>query len=74
MLKLGAHGALSLHEGAVDEVPADPVRAVGTVGAGDAYLAALVTGQDTKACLDASARMGALVCAAVGRACSYRPA
>lgn len=70
VLKLGAHGAMSLRDGAIDEVPAYPVRAVDTVGAGDAFvgafLAVLVTGQDAKACLDAGARLGALVCAAPG--------
>lgn len=70
VLKLGAHGALSRRDDAIDEVPAYPVRVVDTVGAGDAfvgaYLATLVTGQDAKACLDAGARMGALVCATPG--------
>ena len=61
---------MSWRDGAIDEVPAHPVQAVDTVGAGDAfvgaYLAGLVTGLDAKACLDAGARMGALVCAAPG--------
>ncbi len=70
VLKLGRHGALALRDGALDETLAYPVRVVDTVGAGDAfvgaYLATLVTGGDVKACLDAGARMGALVCAAPG--------
>ena len=70
VLKLGRHGALARRDGAIDEVPAYPVTVVDTVGAGDAfvgaYLATLVRGQDVKACLDAGARMGALVCAAPG--------
>ena len=70
VVKLGEHGALSLRDGVVDEVPAHPVTVVDTVGAGDAfvggYLAALVLGQHTKKCPETGARLGASVCAARG--------
>jgi 2-dehydro-3-deoxygluconokinase len=43
---------------------------VDTIGAGDAfvggYLAALVSGQHTKGCLETGARLGALACGARG--------
>jgi 2-dehydro-3-deoxygluconokinase len=70
VVKLGEHGALALRDGTVEEVPAYPVDVLDTVGAGDAfvggYLAALVTGQPTKGCLETGARFGALVCGARG--------
>jgi len=70
VVKLGEHGALALRDGTVEEVPAYPVDVLDTVGAGDAfvggYLAALVTGQPTKGCLETGARLGALVCGARG--------
>jgi 2-dehydro-3-deoxygluconokinase len=70
VVKLGEHGALAHLGGDVTEVPAFPVTVVDSVGAGDAfvggYLGSLVAGEDSKACLEMGARLGALVCGAAG--------
>jgi 2-dehydro-3-deoxygluconokinase len=70
VIKLGEHGALTRQAGGYTEVPAFPVAVVDSVGAGDAfvggYLGSLVTGQDTRSCLEMGARLGALVCGVSG--------
>jgi 2-dehydro-3-deoxygluconokinase len=70
VVKLGEHGALARRAGEVTEVPAFPVTVVDSVGAGDAfvggYLGSLVSGADTKVCLEMGARLGALVCGVPG--------
>lgn len=71
VVKLGAAGATAhTEDGSSLHVPARPVRAVDTVGAGDAfvagYLSALLDGLDTAARLDRAVTTGAFAVASRG--------
>jgi 2-dehydro-3-deoxygluconokinase len=63
VVKRGRHGATARIDGAVIDVPAVPVAAVDTVGAGDAfvagYLASRLTGRDVQERLSTAAVTGA---------------
>jgi 2-dehydro-3-deoxygluconokinase len=64
VVKRGRHGATALIDGVLIEVPAVPVHAVDSVGAGDAfvagYLAGRLTGRDVRERLQTAAVTGAL--------------
>jgi 2-dehydro-3-deoxygluconokinase len=64
VVKRGKHGATALIDGALIDVPAVPVQAVDSVGAGDAfvagYLACRLTGRDAQERLATAAVAGAL--------------
>ena len=64
VVKRGKHGATALIDGALIDVPAVPVQAVDSVGAGDAfvagYLACRLTGRDAQERLSTAAVAGAL--------------
>lgn len=70
VVKLGADGCHALIDGEAVDVPAIPVDAVDTVGAGDAfvagYLAELLAGSLPRARLDVAVRAGAFACLGVG--------
>ena len=65
VIKLGRHGATARIEGELIEVPAVPVQAIDTVGAGDAfvagYLASRLLGRDVENRLATAAVAGAFV-------------
>ena len=56
VVTLGASGAVAACAGGVVEVPACPVEVVDTVGAGDAYMSALLAGLHDRHLLGAVAR------------------
>jgi 2-dehydro-3-deoxygluconokinase len=70
VVKRGADGAVAVVDGAVHEVPALPVQAVDSVGAGDAfvagYLAELLAGSGPAECLRTAAACGAFAVTAPG--------
>lgn len=63
VIKLGKQGCQAWHSGHCQAVPGVKVRAIDSTGAGDAFnggfLAALLSGQDLKACLQLGNRIGA---------------
>jgi 2-dehydro-3-deoxygluconokinase len=65
VIKLGRRGATARIEGQLIEVPAVPVQAIDTVGAGDAfvagYLASRLLGRDVRDRLATAAVAGAFV-------------
>ncbi len=66
----GARGSLILHGDEISEVPAEPVKVQDTVGAGDSYTAAIVTGLLKSLPLDelnrAACRIAEYVCTQPG--------
>lgn len=70
VVKLGAGGAVCHTIRGAVHLPARSVRAVDTVGAGDAfvagYLSGLLDGEDTTACLDRAVTTGAFAVATTG--------
>lgn len=70
VVKLGADGAVCHTARGAVHLPARAVRAVDTVGAGDAfvagYLSGLLDGADTTACLDRAVTTGAFAVASAG--------
>lgn len=66
----GKHGALLLWDGKLYENEGYPVEVADTVGAGDSFLAALITslltGKEPQAAIDFACAVGALVAAAPG--------
>ena len=58
VVTLGAAGAVAACAAGVVEVPAFPVEVVDTVGAGDAYMSALIAGLHDRDLLGAAARAG----------------
>ena len=70
VLKLGAAGCLALVDGNEHQVPAVPVDAVDTVGAGDAfvagYLSELMRGEPAATRLATAVRCGAFSCLTPG--------
>lgn len=64
VIKLGAKGAAAIRGGAVEFVPAFPVEAVDTTGAGDSFAAGFVYGwlkrRTLRECLELGAACGAL--------------
>ncbi|WP_255951523.1 sugar kinase [Streptomyces odontomachi] len=70
VVKLGADGAVCHTSHGAVRLPARSVRAVDTVGAGDAfvagYLSGLLDGEDTTACLDRAVTTGAFAVASAG--------
>jgi fructokinase len=74
----GAEGAFLLHEGLTYAHPGYPAEVRDTVGAGDAFLAALLAGlfrgDPPEAALDAANRLGALVASHLGALPDYDPA
>jgi 5-dehydro-2-deoxygluconokinase len=72
VLKRGERGALLLHEGTEVEVPGHPVEVVNGLGAGDAFVAALVASMHARRPLDEAVRRGTVAGAIVASrlACS----
>ncbi len=72
VLKRGERGALLLHEGTEVEVPGHPVEVVNGLGAGDAFVAALVESMHARRPLDEAVRRGTVAGAIVASrlACS----
>lgn len=74
----GADGALLVHAGSVVAHPGIPTEVADTVGAGDAFLAALLAGllrgHAPATALDAANRLGAFVASRPGATPSYDPA
>src|SRR5262245_6661313 len=72
VLKRGARGALLLHEGTEVEFPGYPVEVVNGLGAGDAFVAALVQSMHAGRPLDEAVRRGTVAGAIVASrlACS----
>jgi 2-dehydro-3-deoxygluconokinase len=70
VVKLGARGALVATANETVQLPAVPVRAVDTVGAGDAfvagYLSAMLDGAPLAECLERGVAVGAFACTAPG--------
>jgi len=70
VIKLGDRGSVALIDGKLHTVPAIRVRAVDTVGAGDAfvagYLHALLAGRPAAERLDLATRCGAFACLGAG--------
>ncbi|GAA2093136.1 sugar kinase [Microlunatus panaciterrae] len=70
VIKRGRDGALALVDGVCHQRPAVPIRAVDTVGAGDAfvagYVAELLAGLGPAARLDTAVRVGAFACLVTG--------
>ena len=70
VIKLGAAGSVAASRGQHVAFPAVPIRAVDTVGAGDAfvagYLAALLRGGGLMASLETATRAGAFACLGFG--------
>jgi fructokinase len=72
----GEHGAVLWHDGAWAEHPGYTVSVADTVGAGDAFLAGLLSayfaGQEDSTALDDAARLGAFVATQMGPTPSYK--
>ncbi|MGM0400121.1 MAG: carbohydrate kinase family protein [Chloroflexota bacterium] len=70
VVKRGVEGALALHKGRRVDVPAFPVKAVDTTGAGDSFdggfVAAWLKGQSMKRCLAFGAACGAMTTTELG--------
>jgi 5-dehydro-2-deoxygluconokinase len=72
VLKRGEHGATLLHHGSATDIPGHPVDVVNGLGAGDAFVAALVQGLHAGLSLEQSVRRGTVAGAIVASqlACS----
>lgn len=70
VVKRGVEGALAVHEGRSVDVPAFPVKALDTTGAGDSFdggfIAAWLKGQPLKRCLAFGAACGAMTTTVLG--------
>ncbi len=64
VVKLGSRGSIVLHEGMRYEIGIDPVHAIDTTGAGDAYAGGFLYGLLQGWSPDAAGRLGAAVAAA----------
>ena len=74
VITLGSKGAVSVYQGQVEFVPAVPVQAVDTTGAGDTFtgyfLHAWLQGQSLRAALERAAKASAICVQRVGASSS----
>jgi sugar/nucleoside kinase (ribokinase family) len=70
VVKRGVEGALALHKGRRIDVPAFPVKAIDTTGAGDSFdggfIGAWLRGRPLECCLEFGAACGAMTTTALG--------